>query len=107
VLPVDTAELEQMSATELSELIQKAREIKKKKATPSSKINAYVNSVSGNVRRTLEAVKKLLEADGVPAKKWEEVEAQLGRLQLDVYRDEAAKITLRPTRRGGRRKKQA
>ncbi|MGQ9808595.1 MAG: hypothetical protein ACUVSM_10050 [Armatimonadota bacterium] len=106
-MPINPAELEQLSATELNELIQKAREIKKKKATPSTKINAYVNSVAGNVRRTLEAVKKLLDADGVSPKKWEEVETHLRKLQLDVYRDEAAKVTLRTTRRGGRRKKQA
>ncbi len=106
-MPVNPAELEQMSATELSELIAVAREIKKKKATPSAKINAYVDSVAGNVRRTLEAIKKLQNADGVAPKKWEEVESHLRKLQLDVYREEAGKVTLRTDRRGGRRKKQS
>ncbi len=89
-----------MSATDLAVLIKKAREVRARKATPSIKINGYVTSVGKHVNSALEAVKKLMASDGVPERKWEEVENQLRRLQLDVYREEASKVKL--TLRGAR-----
>jgi hypothetical protein len=97
---LDLSELDKMSATELAVLIKKAREVRARKATPSVKINGYVASVGKHVNSALEAVKKLMASDGVPERKWEDVENQLRRLQLDVYREEASKVKL--TARGSR-----
>ncbi|MEI6913845.1 MAG: hypothetical protein WCL39_01810 [Armatimonadota bacterium] len=104
-MSVDTINLEGMSADELAVLIQKARELKAKKSTPSIKISGYVASVGKHVNATLEAVKKLSLSDGIPPRKWEELENQLKRLQLDCYRQEAEKVKITPrAARGGRRK---
>lgn len=106
-MAIGNVDLESLSANELGELIRRAREIKSKKATPSIKINGYVTSVGKHVSATLEAIKKLSLAEGVSARKWEEVEASLGRLQLANYRTEADKVKLTPrtARGGGRRRK--
>lgn len=87
--------LEEMNANELNALIDAARTLRKAKATPSIKINGYVASVQKHVTAALEAISKLSSAEGVGPEKWAAVQAHLSRLQLDVYKDEAARVTVR------------
>lgn len=91
----DALGLEEMNADDLKALIDAARTLRKAKATPSIKINGYVASVQKHVTAALEAISKLSSAEGVGPEKWAAVQAHLSRLQLDIYRDEAARVTVR------------
>ena len=105
-MPINDIDLTSLSVNELNELISKARAVKTQKATPSIKINAYVASVGKHVNGALEAIKKLMAAEGVSGAKWADVEAQLARLASENYRKEADEVAIRTrARRGVRRKK--
>lgn len=101
-MSIESINLNELTVEQLNDVIKKARELKSKKATPSIKVNAYVSSVSKHVDAALQAIKKLSDAQGVPQKKWDEVENQLRRLQIDAYRESATKVKV--SERGGRRR---
>lgn len=104
-MALDTIDLDNLTVDDLSALIKRARELKSKKSTPSIKINAYVTSVGKHVEGALQAIKKLADSQGVPERKWEDIEAHLRRLQLDTFREEAQKVKITPRAPRGTRKR--
>ncbi|MCC6484087.1 MAG: hypothetical protein IT209_04495 [Armatimonadetes bacterium] len=106
-MAINDIDFSKLSVDELNEVIRKAREVKSKKSTPSIKINGYVISVRKHVDSALEAIKKLSISEGVAQRKWDEVETQLRRLQLDSYRSEAEKVKITPRTPRGRGRQRA
>lgn len=88
--------IEGMSVFELDNFIQKAKEVRKTKATPAIKTNMYITSISKHVLSILEAYKKLKACEGVSDEKWNTAREQLKRISLDTIDKESDAVTPRP-----------
>ena len=78
--------------SEVDALIKKAQEYKRQRQTNPVLVKGYVDSVGKHARALLVAVHKLMEAEGVNPQRWIEVEEIMKTLQLDIYKDSAAKV---------------
>lgn len=95
---VDAIKLDNLTIDQLAELIQKAREAKSNKATPSIKINGHVNSVKKHVKAIQVALKKLSLCDGISPAKKDEIDSQLQLISVNNFRKHLVDIEI-PQRR--------
>ncbi len=87
-----------MPLSEVDKLIEQARQYKRQRQTNPVLVKGYSESVAKHVDAALLAVHKMLKSEGVSPARWQEVEAQLARLQLadGRYKKEALKVPIRP-----------
>ncbi len=103
-MAVPDMDLNKLSADELKELITKAQAVRRTKVTPSQKVASYVASVKAHADGAQQAIAKLLKAEGVSEDRWKAVEEALKVVQLDKYKDLAAKVQIRQRTKTRRKK---
>jgi hypothetical protein len=77
---------------QLDELVERAREYKRRRQTNPVLVKGYVDSVRKHRNALLTAVGKLMKAEGVSKQRWKELDDIMQTLSMDRYKDEAQKL---------------